>query len=232
MREHETRIRQGMKVYSADGESLGKVVYADGGGFRIEKGLFFPKDYDISYQEVREIRDDEIHLSLDRKTLEQGVSASEQREGRSAKGIREEVRVPLSEEHLEASKRVEETGRVKVSKETVTEEETVRVPVTREEVRVERVPARGEPGEGAFEDEEIEIPIREERAEVRKRPQVREEVRVGKTRHEKEETRREPVRKERAVVEEEEAKKPGIRATEREESKEGYRAPPPRRDDH
>ena len=60
--------------------------------------------------------------------------------------------------------------------------QTVEVPVTREELVVERVPVSGQvPATGAtFGSEEIRIPLSEERATVSKQAVVREEVRVGK----------------------------------------------------
>lgn len=56
------------------------------------------------------------------------------------------------------------------------------VPVTREELVVERVAGTGEQARGApsFQEHEVRIPLSEERASVEKQPVVREEVRVGK----------------------------------------------------
>lgn len=76
-----------------------------------------------------------------------------------------------------------ERGEVRLRKETVTETQTVRVPVTREELVLERVPAEGEqvaPGAEIGQEAEIRIPLSEERVLVEKEPVLREEVRVGK----------------------------------------------------
>jgi uncharacterized protein (TIGR02271 family) len=73
-------------------------------------------------------------------------------------------------------------GEVRLRKEVITTTQTVEVPVTREELVVERVPVSGQvPATGAtFESEEIRIPLSEEKAAVSKQAVVREEVRVGK----------------------------------------------------
>src|SRR6185295_16923040 len=51
--------------------------------------------------------------------------------------------MPRSEERLDVSKERGESGRVRLRKHVVTEEQQITVPVTHEEVRVERVPADG-----------------------------------------------------------------------------------------
>ena len=55
------------------------------------------------------------------------------------------------------------------------------VPVTREELVVERVAGKGQQARGtsAFQ-QEVRVPLSEERASVEKQPIVREEVRIGK----------------------------------------------------
>ncbi|MCU1297452.1 MAG: hypothetical protein JWO91_1730 [Acidobacteriaceae bacterium] len=67
--------------------------------------------------------------------------------------------------------------------ERVTENQTVEVPVTREELVVERVPVSGQQTADTREigsDQEIRVPLSEEQARVEKQPLVNEEVRVGK----------------------------------------------------
>ncbi|MBV9170535.1 MAG: YsnF/AvaK domain-containing protein [Chloroflexi bacterium] len=92
-------------------------------------------------------------------------------------------RLELREEQLQAQKQQVETGEVTLGKEIVSEERTLNVPVTREEVYVERRAVDREPADRPIESEAgrtIEIPVREERAEVEKRPVVYEEVGVDK----------------------------------------------------
>src|SRR5512147_3274910 len=83
-------------------------------------------------------------------------------------------RIQLREEELQAHKQPVETGEVRVRKEVVTEHRTLEVPVQREEMVIERQAPTGEPVE------EIRIPVSEEQVTVEKRPVVTEEVTVGK----------------------------------------------------
>jgi uncharacterized protein (TIGR02271 family) len=94
--------------------------------------------------------------------------------------------IELRGEELEVEKRQREAGEVRVRKEVVSEQRSVDVPVTREELVVERHPTAekraatsGDLGE-AGSAEEMRIPLREEEVEVRKRPVVRDEVSLGK----------------------------------------------------
>jgi len=96
----------------------------------------------------------------------------------------ESANVKLHEEELKVGKRQVETGGVRLRK--VIRTETVNQPVElqREEIVVERVPAKGESrsqqGGGDFQEEEIYIPLRREEAVIEKQTRVREEVRVSK----------------------------------------------------
>ncbi|HEX7623181.1 MAG TPA: hypothetical protein VF400_06380 [Anaeromyxobacteraceae bacterium] len=62
-------IRQGMTVYSLDGEKLGQVVQCDASTFVIEKGFFFPKGYVARFDDVSLVSGDEIRLSRERAHL-------------------------------------------------------------------------------------------------------------------------------------------------------------------
>lgn len=89
--------------------------------------------------------------------------------------------VELREEELRVRKESVETGEVEIGKRVVAQEQTVDVPVTREEVYVERRPVdRRADDRPISEGERIEVPVREERVEVTKEPHVYEEVSVGK----------------------------------------------------
>jgi len=76
----------------------------------------------------------------------------------------------LHEEELHARKEPVETGEVRVRKEVVTESKTLNVPVTREEVIVERRPASGPPAMGAVikAGDEIRIPVQQDQVRVEK----------------------------------------------------------------
>jgi uncharacterized protein (TIGR02271 family) len=93
-----------------------------------------------------------------------------------------ERRIQLRGEMLRAVKQKVEKGEIRLRKDIVTENQTISVPVTREEVVVEQV-STGEarPLSGTIGDEgEIRIPVSEERVSVVKEPVVTGEVRVQK----------------------------------------------------
>jgi uncharacterized protein (TIGR02271 family) len=88
--------------------------------------------------------------------------------------------VQATEEKLNVGKSKVKTGEVQVRKEVHTEHKTIDVPVTREEVVIERRPASGQPVAGRSGTEEIRIPVSEEQVNVEKQTVVKEEVTVGK----------------------------------------------------
>lgn len=112
-------------------------------------------------------------------------------------------RIELREEELRATKDKVKAGEVRVRKDVVTEEKTIDVPVTHEEVVIERHPASGRPAAGSIkEGEEIRVPVTEEEVRVEKRPVVKEEITVGKRKVQETETVRDTVRREEARIEE------------------------------
>ncbi|HKR73550.1 MAG TPA: YsnF/AvaK domain-containing protein [Candidatus Nitrosocosmicus sp.] len=91
--------------------------------------------------------------------------------------------VPLMEERIDVSKQTEEDTASTIKK-PITETKTIEVPVTHEEISIER---RKPTGEQIYTEqkpitstEEIEIPVKREEIEVNKRPYIREEVVVKK----------------------------------------------------
>ena len=72
-------------------------------------------------------------------------------------------------------------GDARIRKEVVTENQTVQVPLQREELVVERKPAaNARPASGTVKEEEIRVPLSEERASLDKSTVVREDVSVSK----------------------------------------------------
>ena len=91
-----------------------------------------------------------------------------------------ERRIQLRGEMLRTYKERVQRGEVQLRKEVVTENQTVQVPVTREELVIERTPGSGQVSGEIGRDEEVRVPLSEERVRVEKQPVVNEEVRVGK----------------------------------------------------
>ena len=112
----------------------------------------------------------------------------------------DELRVQRSEEELRAGTREREAGALNVRKRVVTERQSIEVPTRREEVSVERVPVEGEASEAQIGDDEVRIPVTEEEVVVEKRPVAKEEVRIRKDVVEDTEVVEEEVRKEEVDV--------------------------------
>ncbi|GEN82473.1 hypothetical protein SLU01_07850 [Sporosarcina luteola] len=117
-----------------------------------------------------------------------------------------EEKMRLREERLSVDKEEVERGEVTLHKDVVEEEQSLDVPVMREEVYVERRPVNEyETDTTEFkmqqDDETIRVPITEERLEVTKKPYVSEEIVVGKRKVADTETVNETVRHEEARFE-------------------------------
>jgi uncharacterized protein (TIGR02271 family) len=114
----------------------------------------------------------------------------------------EQQRIELLGEVLRVHKERVSRGEVRVRKEVVTEQQTVQVPVTREELVVERVPvSQNTPAQGEIgTDSEIRVPLTEERATLDKQTVVREQVNVGKRNVEGVENLQDSVRREELDV--------------------------------
>ncbi|EHR61947.1 DUF2382 domain-containing protein [Saccharomonospora cyanea] len=110
-----------------------------------------------------------------------------------------------SEERLRASTENVETGRVRLHKYVVTEEQQVTVPVSHEEVRLEREPVTGAE-RGTTHDigeEEQEVTLHREEPHVTKESVPVEKVRLGKEKVTEDETISGEVRREKFDIEEE-----------------------------
>lgn len=87
----------------------------------------------------------------------------------------------LREEQLDISKIMVQTGEVSIHKETLREEKNIIVPVTREELVIEKKVLNREAGNNNSESTEtIRVPISEERIEVIKHPVIQEDIAVSK----------------------------------------------------
>lgn len=113
--------------------------------------------------------------------------------------------IQLLGEVLRVQKERISAGEVRFRKEVITDMQTIQVPVTREELVIERrpvnsqTPVTGTIGEGT----EIRVPLTEERASLDKSTVVREEVAVGKRAVEDVESLEGSTRREELIVEDE-----------------------------
>jgi uncharacterized protein (TIGR02271 family) len=92
-------------------------------------------------------------------------------------------RVQLFGEVLRVHKERISRGEVRVRKDVITENQTIEVPVMREELVLERVAVSGNtpaPSANIGRSQEIRVPLSEEKVRVEKQPVLREEINVGK----------------------------------------------------
>ncbi len=127
-------------------------------------------------------------------------------DGRDGDGRRNDDAMTRSEERLNVGTRQEEAGRARLRKYVVTEQQSVQVPVSREEVRLEREPITESNRDAAFDGPEIseaehEVTLTEERPVVEKEAVPVERVRLSKDRVTDQETVSGEVRKERIDAE-------------------------------
>lgn len=135
----------------------------------------------------------------------QGMAGQQGKQGKPDKGMENRAgqeSMVRSEERLRAGTETVETGRVRLQKHVVTEEQQITVPVSHEEVHVTREPITdGEVRGGAIQDEEREVVLHEERPVVAKETVAVERVGLEtETVHEEQQVK-DTVRKERIDVE-------------------------------
>jgi uncharacterized protein (TIGR02271 family) len=122
--------------------------------------------------------------------------------GRDVSGPETDNAMTRSEEEVAVGTRSREAGRVRLRKYVVTENVTKTIPVTREEVRVEREPITDSNLDNALDgpeisEEEHEVTLHAEEPVVEKRTVPKERVRLDRDTVTEEETVSEEVRKER-----------------------------------
>lgn len=129
--------------------------------------------------------DRNIEKNVDETTgLEVDQTPFEHRQGRPDSHINEadDIKVELHEEEMSASVREVDRGAVQISKDVVTEEQTLEVPVTEERVNVQRrtVDRPVAAGDDAFKEGTIEVPVYGEEVDVQKQARVVEELEIDK----------------------------------------------------
>lgn len=213
-------VQHGWDVYGSDEQKVGNVSEVQSGYIVAHKGFFFPKNLYIPFSAVARIEHDRVYLNVAKDVVDsQGWDAYPGQAGATGWGAGErgaENEMPaaktagdtlhLHEEQLQVHKERRQTGEVRVGKEVVEEQKTINVPVTREEVYVERVPGDGKPDQHTMGDsaaETVSVPVSEERVNVEKVPVLTEEVRVGKREVQESRQVTDTVQRERARIENE-----------------------------
>jgi len=170
-------------------EDFGEVQDIEGNYVLVQKGLinkekfYIPKDQAESYDgDVLRFRISEEELSqFQHEPPSIWDSNNSQETTTFERNTNEEEHIPLTEERLDVSKESQE-DQATVTKKPVTESKTVEVPLTREEVSIERRPATGqtEAQSPIQSEQDIKIPLKREEAKVSKKPYVKEEAVIKK----------------------------------------------------
>ncbi|MEU7138562.1 PRC and DUF2382 domain-containing protein [Nocardia sp. NPDC046473] len=151
----------------------------------------------ISPEAERELFD-HYHIDPNRAGMEMG-GKQQMRGGRRP----DDQGMVRSEERLAVNKQNAEVGHARLHKYVVTEEQTVTVPTTHEEVRIEREPItdRSRVGRADIGEQEAEVTLHEERVTVQKETVPVERVRLTVDEVQDEQTVSDTVRKERIETE-------------------------------
>ena len=147
--------------------------------------------------------------ATDRAIIDSGVTGRERAADRLGATTQvtddDEIRIPVMEEELTATVRPAEAGAVRIEKRVVEEDRVLEVPVTDEQIRVERRIVDRPVGANetqAFEEIVIEVPLTREQVELQKQARVAEEIVVSKEAVQRTEQVRGTVRREEVYVDE------------------------------
>src|SRR5215211_2776880 len=169
-------------------EDFGEVQDIQGNYVLVQKGIinkekfYIPKDRAESYDgDVLKFRFSEQELNQYQREPPSIWDSDSNQEITTQEGETNKESIPLTEERLDVSKKSEE-NQATITKKPVKETKTVEVPLTREEISIERRPPSGqtEAQSPIQSEEEIKIPLKREEAQVSKKPYVKEEAVIKK----------------------------------------------------
>ena len=165
-------------------EDFGEVQDIQGNYVLVQKGIinkekfFIPKDQAESYDgDVLKFRFSEQELNQFQREPPSIWDSDNTQETTTHERETNEESIPLTEERLDVSKKSQE-NQATITKKPVTKTKTVEVPLTREEVSIERRPPSGqkEAQSPIQSKKDIKIPFKREEAQVSKKPYVKEEA--------------------------------------------------------
>ena len=174
-----------------NGEDFGEVQDVSNGFVLVQRGIINKEKFLIPQELAESYDGDIVRFRIAEDDLlnkyREGSDTTLQTETTPQDATRAQTQteqtIPLTEERLEVSKDVREQHAT-ITKEPITETKTVQVPVTHEEVSIERRKPFGEQTyteqKPVTSTEEISIPLKKEEVEVNKTPYVKEEVTVKK----------------------------------------------------
>jgi uncharacterized protein (TIGR02271 family) len=222
-----SQINVGDEVYGSDGDKVGTVAEVQPSYIVVEKGFFFPTDYYIPMSAIASASAGQVALNVARdaalnsgwetvpdtgtvltdveiSTADRGRAGDQVVAGAYEVAATDELRIPVVEEELTATVREQEAGAVRIEKRIVEEDRVLEVPVTDEQIRVERRivdrPVGAETQ--AFEEIVIDVPLTSEEVELQKQARVAEEIVVSKEAVQRTERVSDTVRREEVYVDE------------------------------
>jgi uncharacterized protein (TIGR02271 family) len=189
-------------------EDLGEVHEVGDTYVLVQKGLINKEKYYVPQNEVESYDGNILRFKLSEEEIKSKYSGdspplTRNTEKDDGEEESESTHVSLVEERLNISKRDVTYKEATLIKEPVTETKTVEVPITHEELVVERRPASKSTTSTSdlkppvTSKEEIKIPLKKEEVEVKKEPYVKEEVVLKKKRVTETKTITEEVKSER-----------------------------------
>jgi uncharacterized protein (TIGR02271 family) len=176
------------EVRGTNDEDFGEVQDIQGNYVLVQKGIINKEKFYIPKDQAESYDGDVLRFRISQEDLNQFQheppsiwDSDSTQETTTYERDTNEERIPLSEERLDVFKESQE-DQATITKKPVTETKTVEVPLTREEVSIERRPASGqtEAQSPIQSEEEITIPLKREEAQVSKKPYVKEEAVIKK----------------------------------------------------
>ncbi len=183
-------------------------------GIPAEDARYYQREYEAGHSIVAVM--DESHLQEARPILVRygghgpseasteaaGATSTTSATAQETGADTEERRLRLRAERLQAYKRPVQVGEVRLRKEVVAEQQTLDVPVTHEEVYIERHPVQGQVSDVPIgEGETIRVPVHEEQVQTSKQTVETGEVTLGKRQVEETQRVSDTVRREEARLE-------------------------------
>ena len=171
-----------------DDEDLGEVQEVQGKYVLVQKGIINKEKFYIPKDQAESYDGDVLRFRISQEDLNQYQheppsiwDSDNTQETTTDERDTGEERIPLTEERLEVSKRNQE-NQATITKKPITETKRVEVPLTREEISVERRPPSGqtEAQSPIQSEKDIKIPLKREKAKVSKKPYVKEEAVIKK----------------------------------------------------
>jgi uncharacterized protein (TIGR02271 family) len=198
----------------SNNEDLGEIQEVGENYVLVQRGLINKDKFYIPKDMVESYDGDVLRFNISEEEAKLrflGDSPPTANEGLNAAKKAEETVVPITAETIDATT-MESTREATVIKEPIKETKTVEVPITHEEISVERRIVSGRPTEErpVQSETETKIPLKQEEVQVTKQPYVKEEIVIKKK----------PVTETRTISEQVTSEKVTVRNPEGEEVRE------------